>query len=134
MFKELYNNAQKLGAGYSKILETLDDPDDINMLTVEGSSSKVEDSMYNSPDVTPNTNHLSGILRSHRRTKTFSKNQSVTVLPKFNVNESITVLPSIKSSMNSMNREIDFPRKKKFRKETSTQRKQNKSSFLQNKE
>ena len=36
LFKELYQNAQKLGGGFSRILETLDDPNDLNLLTATG--------------------------------------------------------------------------------------------------
>lgn len=35
-FKELYQNAQKLGGGFSRILETLDEPNDLNLLTATG--------------------------------------------------------------------------------------------------
>lgn len=36
LFKELYQNAQKLGGGFSRILETLDEPNDLNLLTATG--------------------------------------------------------------------------------------------------
>ena len=100
MFKELYLNAQKLGAGYSRILETIDANDDINILTAEGSYSKADESNFISQDVTQNTNHLSGTMKSHhKRTKTMSKNPSMSVLPKVNVSDSISILPSIKSKI-----------------------------------
>lgn len=58
MFKELYLNAKKFGAGFSRILESIDNPDDINMLTANGSFSKEDESTLtnNSPDISQHIN------------------------------------------------------------------------------
>lgn len=77
LFKEIYKNAPKLGSGYSRILGTLGDPEEMDMLAAEGSCSKNDDSNYLIPsvDIHRNMNHMSGIMRNHRR------NNSITNKP-----------------------------------------------------
>ena len=114
MFKELYLNAQKMGGGFSRILETIEKPDDINMLTINESYSKVDESTI--------TNNTPDISQNHIHSSTFSNktNSKLSMLNRSKTNTSLlnqqqqntntqmaTVLPSIQSSLNFNN--IDLP-------------------------
>ncbi|CAI2369478.1 unnamed protein product [Moneuplotes crassus] len=102
VFKEIYKNAPKLGSGYSRILSTLNDVNDINTLTVEGSFAKTEDSrvMIPSVEIVQNKNHMSGIMSNHRRNNSNSNRNTQKVLPKVNLSGSVSILPSINTSLN----------------------------------
>ena len=103
-FKEIYKNAPKLGSGYSRILGALSDMNDINKLTIEESFSKTEDSNIIMPsvDISQNTNHISGMMRHHRRNNSITSRPMQKVLPKVNLSESVSILPSIRSTLNKM--------------------------------
>ena len=59
MFKELYQNSQKLGGGFSRILESLDDPNDINIITATG---KLLNIFLNNEILGCNTNNINMLL------------------------------------------------------------------------
>jgi hypothetical protein len=46
MFREIYKNAPHLGSGFSRILEKIENLDDLNTLTAEGSFIKTEESIF----------------------------------------------------------------------------------------
>jgi hypothetical protein len=117
MFKELYQNARKLGGGFSRVLGTIENSDDINILTANGSFSKEDDSTFtnNSPDISQNINlgSLSSTKNMNKLSNSVSKNPSTHRRSDSYTKIGTTILPSIRSSVNTLNlNEIDLPEPK----------------------
>mmetsp|Transcript_27645 Transcript_27645/g.24481 ORF Transcript_27645/g.24481 Transcript_27645/m.24481 type:complete len:168 (+) Transcript_27645:54-557(+) len=110
LFKELYKNAPKFGSGYSRMLETLENPEDMNMLAKGGNTRNNQSIYAPTVDIDQNTNHMSGVMRNGRRNKSITNRP----IPKVNLSDA-NLFPSIKSSLNT-NSMINIDERKAKRK------------------